>query len=205
MKRISFLLVFGAIFLLAANPLHGLEESIQKPTRIGVGVTIGKELGYFDEGELFTLPIGFSNIYVPIIMQSKFRLEPELGLFRYSYSSENGFEYSTSYSSWRFGLGIFPLVPKGKVNLYYGARFGIILSSETEESDGDKEDYSKTDWYIGPSVGAEYFFTDHLSLGGEAQINFIFLGRWENGDADDIDRSESVITNRVLVVLRWYY
>jgi hypothetical protein len=202
MKRISSVLLFGAIFLLAASPLHGLEESPQKPTRVGIGVPFGRKLVLIEDDEFIFQPTGFSNIYIPILLQSKFRLEPEFGLWRYSYSRDNGNESSSAYTSLRVGFGFFPLTQRGKVTLYYGLRLGITRTSSSWESDGDSDDASKTDFYIGPGFGGEYFFTDHLSLGGEAQMNYISVGQWSDEDADI---SRSVISNNTLVFLRWYY
>ncbi len=204
MRRASILLFTGAIILVMANALFALEESPQKATRFGIGVTLGRNLALFDdEGEAFFLPAGLSNFYFPVLMPQGFRLEPEFGYWRYSYSSENGFEYSRSYSNLRFGLGVFPMRQTDKVVLYYGLRLGLIFTSWSEESNGDKEDDSRTDFSIGPALGGEYFFSDHLSLGGEAQLNYIFVGQWDYDD--DIDRSESIISNRALLFVRWYY
>lgn len=203
MKRICFLLLLGAIVLSTAGPLHGLEESLRKPTRIGIGVPFGRKLVLIEDDEFIFQPTGFSNIYIPVLLQSKLRLEPEFGLWRYSYSRDNGSESSSTYTSLRVGLGFFPIKQTGRVSLYYGLRLGITRTATSWESHGESDDASKTDFYIGPGFGGEYFFTDQLSIGGEAQVNYISVGQWSDDDDEDVSRS--VISNNTLVFLRWYY
>jgi hypothetical protein len=204
MRRLSFLSIVGAVILLMVNPLHALEESPQTETRFGIGITLSRNLAFTgEEGEASFLPAGLTNFYFPILMNPNFRLEPEFGFWRYSYSRKNDFEYSDSHTSIRPGIGFFSMTQRDKVILYYGLRLGFIFNFLSDESNGDKDDDSRTDFSIGPALGGEYFFSDHLSLGGEAQLNYIFVGQWDYDD--DIDRSESLIANRALFFVRWYY
>ncbi len=197
MKRIIFVQLFLAIFLLVWNPLYGQVDSTKSATRIGIGVSIGNDLA-LGNGEFVFLPLGLGNFYIPILVSPKLRLEPEFGLFRSSSSNDN---FETTLTNFRFGLGIFPLIQKDKANLYYGLRVGIILTSSSFKFDDIDDSESKTDFYIGPAVGGEYFFNDHISLGGEVQLNYISIGQ----EDDDSDVSESVIVTRTLVFIRWYF
>lgn len=199
MKRAIFIILFGAILLLDANMLQAQEETIPKATRVGIGVAVGKDFSFIDDGELMFLPIGVSNVYLTIIGSSNYRFEPEIGFWRYTSSSDN---HKSTYNNLRLGCGIFPITTqKGKTNLYYGFRLGIVHSTTSSEYNSDDDRESKTDFYIGPSIGGEYFFNDHFSIGGEAQLNYISIGQF-NGDND---YKESVIVNKNTIVLRWYF
>ena len=198
MKKVSLILLFGTAFFLISNLLYAQE----KETRLGVGVSLGKESLLIDEDAILTL-FDFPRFYIPIITSPQFRFEPEIGLYRYSRSGD---DWESSYMILSLGCGIFPMTHKGKVYIYYGARLGLVRISYSSEytwnGHTESDEDSKTDFYIGPTIGGEYFFTDHLSLGGEAQLNYTFIGQFDNGD-DDV--SESLISSKTLIFVRWYF
>lgn len=198
MKTISVILLLGAAFLLSFNLLYAQEEK----TRVGFGVSIGKETMIIEEGTAFTL-FDFPSFYMPILISRQFRLEPWIGLYRYSRTVE---DRKNSYMLFSLGCGIFSMKDKGKVDIYYGARFGLVHISysykySSNDYNEDDED-SKTDFYIGPAIGGEYFFTDHLSLGGEAQLSYAFIDQLGHNDKDV---SESLISSKTLIFVRWYF
>lgn len=185
------LLVVTSFYL--SNFLHAQEEG----NRIGFGVSLGKEIIDLDGGAL-TL-FDFPSFYLPISISSRFRLEPEIGYYHYSGSDEDWKVSETIISG---GCGIFFMTRKEKVNIYFGARLGIMSTSSSWEyswNGQEKDKDSKTDFFIGPALGGEYFFTKNLSLGGEIQVNYINLGQWS-----DSDGSESVIRTKSLIFIRWY-
>ena len=199
MKKASLILLFGTAFFLMSNLLHAQE----KAARFGIGVSMGKEVLGFEDGGLVTV-FDFPSFYMPILISPRFRLEPEIGLWRYSGSGKN---WEESYTILSLGCGIFPMTKKGKVYIYYGARFGLIRISYSAEyswnGHTESDDDSKTDFHVSPAIGGEYFFTDHLSLGGEAQLNYIFVGQVDDDDDDDV--SESLIRSKTLIFVRWYF
>ncbi len=189
MRTARFILLSTATLLLVAGPLDAQESA----TRFGIGVSLGKEfVGFEDEGML-TL-FDFPSFYLPIVVSPGFRVEPEFGLWKYSASGDD-WDYSMTLLV--LGCGLLGVSERGNGNIYYGARLALLRISY---SDGD--DDSKTDFYIGPAVGGEYLFADHLGLGGEAQLNYVHVGQW--GDDDD-DESESIIRSRTLIFVRWYF
>ncbi|MBA7522587.1 hypothetical protein ES705_14707 [subsurface metagenome] len=198
MKKASFIMLLVVTFFYLSNFLHAQEErSQEKRSRIGFGVSLGKEI--MEIGEVYTL-LDFPSFYLPIRLSPAFRIEPEIGYYRYSGSDE---DWEESRSILSIGCGIFSVTQKGKVDIYYGLRLGImrISYSYSYTWDGvDSDDDSKTDFYIGPAIGGEYFFTDHLTLGGEIQLNYIFIGQWSDGED-----SESVIRTKPLIFVRWYF
>ncbi|MBA7694284.1 hypothetical protein ES703_102891 [subsurface metagenome] len=196
MKKASFIMLLVVTSFYLSNFLHAQEKTQEKRSRIGFGVSLGKEI--MEIGEAYTL-LDFPSFYLPISLSSNFRIEPEIGYYRYSGSDE---DWEESYSILSIGCGIFSVTQKGKVDIYYGLRLGLRSTSYSYRYtwDGvDSVDESKTDFYIGPAIGGEYFFTKHLTLGGEIQLNYIFIGQWDDGEG-----SESVIRTKPLIFVRWY-
>ncbi len=193
MKKASFIMLLVMTSFFLSNFLHAQEER----SRIGFGVSLGKEI-IVGAGEVMQLTLfDFPSFYLPINLSSNFRFEPEIGYYRYSASDG---DWNDSYNIFKIGCGIFYITRKGKVDIYCGARLGLISTSYSYESQwGDEED-SKTDFYVGPAIGGEYFFTKHLSLGGEIQFNYISMGQW-----DDEEGSASVIRTKPLIFVRWYF
>ena len=58
-----------------------------------------------------------------------------------------------------------------------------------------------TDLFLGPAVGAEYYFSERFSLGGEAQLMFTAIGQ----EDDDDDGSASLLQTGAILVVRWYF
>ncbi len=90
------------------------------------------------------------------------------------------------------------------MNFYYGIDIGVILSAYSIESNSqyfESVSRDKTDFFIGPAIGGEYMFNDSFSLGAEIQINYISVGQY---DDDSQDVSQSLISTRGLITLRWY-
>ena len=195
MKKASFIMLLVVTSFYLSNFLNAQEErSQEKRSRIGFGVSLGKEIINIPN-EALTL-LDFPSFYLPIRISPNFRLEPEIGYYRYSRSDE---DWKGSYSILSIGCGIFRMTRKGNVDIYYGARLGLISSSNSYESSWSDGKESKTDFYVGPAFGGEYFFTQHLTLGGEIQFNYIFMGQWDGGEG-----SESVMRTKPLIFVRWY-
>jgi len=178
-------------------------------TRYGIGVNFAKDFVVADVGSdlsVMSLPYDFSNISI-VFRSASFRVEPSLGYFRFSSSySEGSAEAEATTSNWRLGFNLAVNKETGKMHHYYGISVGFIFSSVYSKfsSDlfSDKEDDSKTDFFVGPVLGGEYNFHENLSLGGEIQFNYISLGQYDDSEGD---LSVSVITTRAIIVLRWYF
>lgn len=93
---------------------------------------------------------------------------------------------------------------KDKVDIYYGVRNGLICTWDYDRYDWngtERYERSKTDYYFGPAMGGEYFFSKHFSLGGEVQLNYVFIGRWDGGDGGG---TEGGIRTKTFIFVRWY-
>ena len=92
--------------------------------------------------------------------------------------------------------------------MYYGLRFGLMYRSIKSfertiySPEGTDLEISKTDWYIAPTFGSEYFVSPHFSVGGEVRVEFTSYGEWEENSS----RSNLfTIQNRNLFFVRWYF
>jgi hypothetical protein len=108
-----------------------------------------------------------NSIYLTINTKSNFRLEPTFG-----------FIFSKSQSKYVMGLGAFKFKDFSNLRMLTGIRLGF--------SDGNV-------FTIAPSLGGEYYFSDHFSVGSEVQLRVTI----ENGDF-------TFLTN-TLVLARFYF
>ena len=181
------------------------------PVRIGFGVGFGREFtsiyvyGGIEELSVITLPVEFADLSVTI-RSKNFLFEPTFGYYStsrsYTSSDENSQESKTS--NLRLGTVLAYVNTNESLNYYYGIDLGVILTSESNESNylgsTQTSDKSKTDFFIGPAIGGEYMFSNNFSLGGEIQVNYISFGNFN----DDSDVSTSAISSRGKIILRWY-
>jgi hypothetical protein len=86
--------------------------------------------------------------------------------------------FSKSQSKYVLGLGAFKYKDISNLRILTGIRLGL--------SDGNIFD-------IAPSLGGEYYFNDHFSIGNEVQLR----GKFERGDF-------TFLTN-TLVLARFYF
>jgi len=143
MRKAIIILLFVCISLLMVNPLQAQE----KESSIGFGVSLGKEL-YMGGLTLLDFP----SLYMPITLSSNFRIEPEIGYYRYFGEFE---DQETIETYLTVGCGIFLISRKGKTNIYYGLRLGFIRVYEYNKwiwNGQDVYEEHKTDHFIGPAI-----------------------------------------------------
>jgi hypothetical protein len=147
---------------------------------IGIGVSLNPSALIMSDNEsTLMLPIGFGNIYVPIIVGPHLKIEPEVGIWRTSSSfSGTGYSSSSTGTMLRVGAGVFHLVRVGGgTALYVGPRVAMVrTSSSSTYSSGTPSSSHQTNWSLGLAIGGEHFFSPHFSLGGEVQLNYITIG-----------------------------
>jgi len=133
----------------------------------GVGLHL-EQFKLNDISDLTTAPV--NKIIVTINPSHKFRIESEIG-FR---SGKDG-ETDLKSSSTSFGVGLFGMTQRNKLNIYGGMRieYGII-SEEINGYQAKITDKLKR-LMIGPALGGEYFFGDNFSLAGEVSLLYVKL------------------------------
>lgn len=216
MQRHLYLILLITFIFLSTPTLAQQDTS----STFGFGVNFAKDLvlvnmGMSSDISFASLPYDFANFSL-IYLSGKFRLETKLGYFRYAYdysSNQVGGGSSESRSSnWRVGATLAVNKQKEDFRYYYGIYLGFIFSSYeriySSEYDNDTINKSKTDFLIGPVFGGEHMFSDHFSLGGELQLNYVSIGQYKDKDAvgeESSERSESALSTRAVIVLRCYF
>ena len=185
--------------------------SQESETTIGLGVSLNPT-ALFSSSSFTTLflPVGLTNIYVPITIGEKFRIEPEAGI--YSQSSENSTDAilsNTSSTLFRLGVGLFKIYTYDETFLaYVGPRIGILSSSSTWESTGSTTTTTKElDLFIGLATGGEHSLSPHFSIGGEVQLNYVSFGNPVRTPASSTwsETKQSMFTNNALMFFRWHF
>ena len=126
MKTTLICLPLLAIVLVA--PRAGAQDA---GARFGIGVSLNPSVVVAGDIESFFLPFGLGDVYVPIMIGERLKLEPQLGLFRFSSKfSDSGFTSESTFTVWRLGTGIFYRLPASEsFSAYLGPRFELLLSS----------------------------------------------------------------------------
>lgn len=66
-----------------------------------------------------------------------------------------------------------------------------------------KNEMGTSGYYVARALGGEHYFSDHFSLGGEAQ--FVYTSVTTEPEDGDWERNLSVINTRVLVFVRFFF
>lgn len=203
--------------LLAAAPLAAQQAAGAAGPRIGLGLTLNAtNLLVFDSDELLFLPAGFNNFLVPIQVNQRLTVEPEFGVFHSSASSSGSGSSSSSRSTnLRVGVGLLTsMAERGGLRPYFGPRVGVVRSSSSSHSTfsgGGSSDLTskQNSWYASGVVGAQYFFSRHFSLGGEAQLTYLHLGQPEEtgagGPSPSVERHQSILGTAGVVMVRCFF
>jgi len=175
----------------------------QSKTKVGIGIAI-IDMQQIFEAQLSGGGYFSSTITVPINASSTFRVEPELGFAISTDEFKSGsFTDEETTSSWKIGVGLFGLKKFEIFTLYYGGRVGFLTQSVTEDNGTDTDEMGSTGFYLAPALGGEHYFSDHFSLGGEAQIVYTSIAT--EPEDGDWEQNLSVINTRVLVFVRFFF
>lgn len=136
-------------------------------------------------------------LYVPIDVSKTFRLEPSI---RYASTdltfTQDEIEDSQDTDTWELGIGVFGLKQvTDAAHIYYGARLAYVdaktTTVDTSAFGSQIHSETKQDGYrIGPTVGFEYVFAQHFSVGGEASYTFLDIEGESRAWIDDFTFSE---------------
>jgi hypothetical protein len=125
-----------------------------------------------------------STIYMPIDVSKAFRIEPMLGfLYRKDdYTILDGAVSATDTTTQlNIGTGVFGVTQLAEsASVYYGGRVGYTAVERKASSVGTlpgggspQSTRDKSDgFFLAPTVGIEYRFSDHFSIGGEAALTY---------------------------------
>lgn len=168
---ICILLITGATNLKAQTAEEGLKL---RPFGLGLHVEQFRLIDLYTSDNLVSTT---NNILFVFNAGQHFRIEPEIGII--SYRNEDYDNPSTGIS---VGSGLFGMFNKKDVNFYLGLRVNYSRA-KIYDYDGDK--YIYTTIKVGPTIGAEYYFSPHFSFGGEIGFKYAAL----NMDVDEDSQS----------------
>ena len=142
-----------------------------------------------------------NKIIFTITPTKNFRLEPEVG---FNYINDKDKELKDK--SIHFGIGGFGMYQRGKTNIYGGLRFEYAnISNEYYEWNSGNKQTEKIDRFsIGPAIGAEFFFGQHFSIGGEIGLKYMYLNT-KYSQYNDEDNKQDYITTDSGLLLRFYF
>jgi len=173
-----------------SHHLYSHDSLTVKEFKIGFGATIEKTYGIKFDG--FSNPsIGVTKIYIPMIYKYIIKIQPEISFWDYSYEFENN---GTEYQVFHYGLSAFYIFKFNETLVYIGPRYSVdeitsLILRLSDESEG-----SRTDTSMGITLGGEYFFSNHFSLGVEIQFNSLSIGSIDNYDYEQrIKATEALI------------
>jgi hypothetical protein len=155
--------------ILIAGVLLGVSAAASAEVNVGMGVSL--------------LDSDSTTVYVPIDINKQIRIEPTISLMQ---SEDELGSTKIENEAFDLGAGVFFLMPTNhSVTLYVGGRVSFVsgeLKTTVYAANGTVLSTTEVDrdgFRIAPTVGFEYNFNDHISLGGEAGIGY-----------SDIDDSE---------------
>jgi hypothetical protein len=128
------------------------------------------------------------EVYAPIAVAPKLRVEPSLGIVTRDRSG------GTDTRDVTLGVGLFYVQPlAAPFDLYMGGRVKLNFANV---DDGVNDD-SGTDVILAAAIGGEHYLATHFSLGAEAQLGFY-------SDSDVSSDSSGLFTTG-LAFLRFYF
>lgn len=195
----------------------------QSARRIGIGAALGSIHDLFSVIAMDTTEdtIAAPAILIPLQVTNRFRLEPEIGVFRHSRSERTDY----SANGVEIGVGVFPQTLQQNFRLYYGVRVGYVKREEEKKKTislrtaeiTETQTQTSDGFFVAPAVGGEYLFSDHFSLGAEVQYRhtsveglafstFTSVLPGVPTPRRDVERFDtSVSATRVLFVTRFYF
>lgn len=198
------------LVIVASVSALGAQETKSK---FGLGATFNPgALSIPGEAETVLTQAGFNNVLMPIRGQG-FTFEAEFGLLRSTTERQVQTGPTTSItvknkiSNKRLGVGVLKhLARRDNLEPYFAPRVGFIFASAEEPQGGSNTKTSSSNFYATGGAGAQYFFSDHFTLGGEAQLTYTKLGKPKvTGTTFPPPSEGSAITTLGVIAIRWYY
>ena len=118
-------------------------------------------------------------LYAPIDISKSFRVEPSVRYGSNELSIDGGSLTSQESETWELGVGVFGIKKiTDAAHIYYGARLAYV-DSETSSTQTSgfgsviRGESTQDGYRIGPTLGVEYLFGGHFSIGGEASYTYL--------------------------------
>ena len=180
------------ILLTLSMPVHAQNET---KVGLGVGLNTSALIGAITEGAF----VSSTGIYLPISMPPTIRFEPNVAFARTVSKNDTAKE---SDAAIQVGVGLFTMQSvNNATQIYFGVRAGAAFNQSKNSFGPNSTTRSKTDFFVGPAFGGEYFFSDNFSLGAEAQLVMVFFGSYD----DDSEVSTNLLFTNSIFFTRVYF
>jgi hypothetical protein len=152
----------------------------------------------------YAMSVFYGPVYKIVMSVSPFkhmRFEPEFAI-NFLRTKEFNIKLRTIY----YGLGIFGMIQKQKMNIYGGARFGLMksINRDFDYNTGSIETGEAVSYSLEPVIGAEYLFGNHFSVGAEMGVNFYNVNTYDYPNTGG-DIKISYILTDTGVFFRYYF
>lgn len=162
---------------------------------VGLGVSLNNN-GGGSGGYGVSMPLRFGN----------FTVEPELSFYDYkedtTYPLSPASNYSYESQEYTLETGVYwrqQVIPA--VEMYVGGRVGYV---NYESSSTPGSSYETSGFYLGPTLGAEYFFNKHFSLGLDVSLLYETTTR-ERISSNPYEEDRDEINYQSRAKLRFYF
>ncbi len=196
----------------AALSLAPAARAATASPKVGIGVGVEPFNFALGVGQSSTFLAGNAppvSFYVPINIVPQFRIEPSFGYWAASADKNrlpNGATYRFSATSLGIG-GFFVFAPPAPVGFYAGARLTLLWNSSSDVDQGPPQtttDTKETDFFFAPTLGAEYAFSPHFTVGAEVQLPIAFYGNPSVAGTTVVLDRNGISTNTV-IFLRYFF
>ena len=153
------------------------------------------------------------TIYIPID-KGKLRIEPEIS-FSFN-NNDSSYSTTTSYNSRlksnfiSVGAGIYYLMSvSDHFQSYVGSSLGYLHTEATTRypnSPSNNSESKSNGFFVAPTFGSEYFFTNRFSIGLDISLQYRNL-RWKDNPDDGSHSSinSDSFNTRTRTMLRYYF
>jgi len=202
MKRILVL----CVFLFAGLPFASGQESTSK-SKVGLGIAIQPVSLFTTGGGVFSTAMTPVTFSIPIELEGGTRIEPEIGLYRYS--SETGTVTTTTRTTsfYRLGGGVlFPVMKGENTTVYLGPKVGFFFVSDEVKSNSTTKT-SETDFFVSLNVGGDHAVSASFHVFAEAQFYYLSFGQPDYSPAPPTpsDRTQSIVFTNAVIGIRFYF
>ena len=217
MKKFPAVLM-STIYLFCFFSISAAQDSTVSKTSVKWGLGVTSTLFTLNSDQSYVSQSQNTAISIPIFLSGQFKIEPYFAYVHYNSEEESdqissnnnyevkshsiivatGFFYSRDFVDTRLHFG----VNIGYLNSYlkYKNMYGISSNSSEEDARG---------FLIAPTIGGEYFFSSHFSLGSEISLEFSKLDS-DNKDTDylaeyNYDSSARRFVTLAMIMVRIYF
>jgi hypothetical protein len=196
MKKYFALFIATALVLMFVT-ISTAQEKNESKTTVKWGLGVSSSIFSISSLNYYIPPYQSTAISIPIYFSNQFKIEPFVDYGNYQNESKPGSIYDEKdefkYHTITIGSGIFYSKEIIDTRIHFGTNIGYVNQYYYQNYEGGISSYSTehkgNGILIAPSIGGEYFFSNHFSLGSEVRFE------WSELDSDN-SQIDSMIENK---------